>query len=54
MSVGSPLTELGDGMKEMKGFTSPWEEQQYQPKLPGAKQPTKDYTLKDPLLQLYM
>jgi hypothetical protein len=26
-----PIEELEKGLKELKGFTTPWEEQQYQP-----------------------
>jgi hypothetical protein len=25
------MEELGEGLKELKGFATPWEEQQYQP-----------------------
>jgi hypothetical protein len=26
-----PMEELEKGLKELKGFTAPWEEQQYEP-----------------------
>jgi len=31
LSMGSPMEELEKGLKEMKGFATPQEEQQYQP-----------------------
>jgi hypothetical protein len=40
-----PSEELGEGLKEVKGITTPYEEQQYQltgtPGLPGTKPLTK-------------
>jgi hypothetical protein len=46
------MEELEKGLKELKRFATPWEEQQYQttrPKeLPGTKPPTKEYTWRDP------
>jgi hypothetical protein len=46
------------GLKELKGFATPKEEQQYQttkpPQLLGTKPSTKEYTLRDPGLQLHM
>ena len=55
---GVPTEELGEGLKELKGFATPWEEQQYQPtrspNLPGTKPPTKEYACRDPWLQLHM
>jgi hypothetical protein len=45
------MEELEKGLKELKGFVTPWEEQQYQPTrppspkvLPETKPPTKEYT----------
>ena len=52
-----PVEELGEGLKELKGFAAPQEEQQFQPdlsELPGTKPPTKEYTWRDPWLQLHM
>jgi hypothetical protein len=45
--MGTPMEELGEGVKEPKGFATPWEEQEYQPtrpfppppELPGTKPP---------------
>ena len=40
------MEEVEKGLKELKGFMTPQEEQQYQPtrspELPGTKLPTKD------------
>ena len=30
LSMGTPMEELGKGLKELKGFVTPQEEQQYQ------------------------
>jgi hypothetical protein len=30
-SMGTPVEELGEGLKELKEFAVPWEEQQYEP-----------------------
>jgi hypothetical protein len=30
LSVGNPMEELGEGLKELKGMATPQEEQQYQ------------------------
>jgi hypothetical protein len=40
------MEELGEGLKELKGIATPYEEQQYQltRKLPGTKSPTKEHT----------
>jgi hypothetical protein len=35
--MGPPIEELEKGKKELKGFVTPWEEQQYQ-----QYQPTRD------------
>ena len=46
LNAGSPVEELEKGLKELKGFATPYEEQ-YQPpspELPGTKPPTKEYT----------
>jgi hypothetical protein len=55
------MEELGEGLKELKGFATPQKEQKYQPtrcapppELPGTKPPTKEYTWRDPWLQLHM
>jgi hypothetical protein len=48
------------GLKELKGFATPQEEQQYlptnpsSPELPGTKPLTKEYTWRDPWLQMHM
>jgi hypothetical protein len=34
MSIGYPTEELEKGLKELKGFATPEEEQQYQPSRP--------------------
>ena len=40
LSTGSPMEELEKGLKELNGFATPWEEQQYEstkpPELPGT------------------
>ena len=58
LSTGSAIEELEKGLKELKGFATPEEEQQYQPTrapdLPGTKSPTKEYTGRNPWLQLHM
>jgi hypothetical protein len=33
--MGSPIEELEKGVKELKGFATPQEEQQYQPTSPS-------------------
>jgi hypothetical protein len=52
------MEEVEKGLKELKGFMTPQEEQQYQPtrspELPGTKLPTKEYTWRDLWLQLHM
>jgi hypothetical protein len=54
------MEELEKGLKELKWFATPYEEQQYKPtrhhppELPGIKPPTKEYTCRDLWLQLYM
>jgi hypothetical protein len=30
LSVGTPMEELGEGLKDLKGMATPQEEQQYQ------------------------
>ena len=59
--MGFPIEELEKRLKEVKGFATPEKEQQYQPtspppppKLPGTNPPTKEYTRRDPWLQLHM
>jgi len=52
------MEELEEGLKELKGFAIPQEEQQYQPtrppELPGTKLPPKEYTWTDPWLHPHM
>jgi hypothetical protein len=57
--MGISLEELGEGLKELKGIATLQEEQQFinqpdTPELPGTKLPTKEYTRRDPWLQLHM
>ena len=40
LNVGSPIEKLEKGLKEMKGFATPKEEQQYQPERPLELQET--------------
>jgi hypothetical protein len=53
------MVKLGEGLKELKGFETPQEEQ-YQtnqippPELPGIKPPTKEYTWWDPWPKLHI
>ena len=46
------MDELGEGQKELKRFTTPRKNnkinQSDYPELPGSKQPTKEYTWRDP------
>lgn len=37
--MGTPMEELGEGVKEPKGFATPWEEQEYQPTRPFPPPP---------------
>jgi len=53
------MEELEKRLKELKGFATPYEEQHYQPtrppspqELPGTQLPTKEYTWRDPWLQV--
>jgi hypothetical protein len=52
------MEELEKGLKELKGFATSCEEQQHQtnrpPELPWTKTPTKEYTRREPWLQLHM
>ena len=56
----SPVEKLEKGLKGLKRFAIPWEEEQYQPdtppppELPGIKPPTKEYTWRDPWFQPHM
>ena len=47
------MEELGEGLKELKGFATPQEEQQYQPTRPPellrTKPPTKEYIWGGPM-----
>ena len=60
LRTGSPMEEVEKGPKDLKGFAAPQEEQQYEPtstpppELPGTKPPTKEYTWRNPWLQLHM
>jgi hypothetical protein len=51
---------LEKGLKKLKGFATPQEEQQYKPmkpitpELPGTKPPIKEYTWRDSWLQSHM
>jgi hypothetical protein len=51
------VDKLREEIKELKEIATPWEEQ-YQltrpPELPGTKPPTKEYTWRDPWLQIHM
>jgi hypothetical protein len=54
------MEELEKKLKEMKGFATPQEEQQYEPtnppppEIPASRPPTKEYTWRDPWLQLHL
>jgi hypothetical protein len=52
------MEKLGQGLKELKVIATPQEEQQYQitghPRASRTKPPTKEYTWRDPWLQLHM
>jgi hypothetical protein len=55
------MEELEKGLKELKGFATPQEEQPYHPtrfslppEFPGNKPPNKEYTWTDPWLQLHI
>ena len=52
------MVELEKGLKDLKGFATHRKNntinQSDPPELPGTKSPTKDYTWKDPWLQLHM
>ena len=52
------MEKLEKGLKEMKELATPYEEPQYQlnrpPEFPGTKLPIKEYTWRDPWLQLHM
>jgi hypothetical protein len=57
-----PMEELDKGLKELRGFSAPWVEQQCQlarpttprPELPGTGLPTKEYTWQDAWLWPHM
>jgi hypothetical protein len=42
--MGTLMEELGERLKELKGFTTVSTNQTPSPKLPGTKPPTKEYT----------
>jgi hypothetical protein len=53
------MEELEKGLKELKGFTTPEEDQNQSTRtppqeFPGAKSPTKKHTQRDPWLQPHM
>ena len=52
------MEELEKGLKKLKGFVTPRRHininQPDLPELPGTKPPTKEYTWRDPWLQLHM
>ena len=48
------MEELEKRPKEVKGFSAPYEEPTSTPELPGPKLPTKEYTWRDPWLQLHI
>jgi hypothetical protein len=52
------MEELWEGLKELKGFKIPYQEQQDQPNRPpdllGAKLPTKEYTWRETWFQLHI
>jgi hypothetical protein len=50
MSTGIPTEELGKGLKELKGFATPQEEQQYQPNRSTELTRSKPLTKEDPWL----
>jgi hypothetical protein len=50
----TPVEDLEEGKKELKGFTIPQEEHQHHLELPEIKSLTKEYTWRDPWLQLYI
>jgi hypothetical protein len=58
LSTVSPIEELKERPKELKGFATPQEEQHQPtrppPELPGTKPPTKLYTWMDPWLHQHM
>ena len=60
LSMESPMEELKKGLKELKGLKlQPHRKnnninQPDPPELPRTKPPTKEYTWRDPWLQLHM
>jgi len=55
LSTGTPMEELGQGLKELKGITIPYEQQcqlTHHPAFPGTKPLAKEYTWMGPWLQL--
>jgi hypothetical protein len=47
---GTPVEELGEGLKELKEFATNWTP----PEFPGTKSPMEEYTWRDQWLQLHM
>ena len=59
LSMESPIEELEKGLKELKGFATHRKNNNINqpdtyPDLPGTKPPTKEYTWRDPWLQLHI
>ena len=59
--MGSPMEELEKGLKELNGVCNPigrttisTNQTSPTPELPGTKPPTKEYTWRNPWLQLHM
>jgi hypothetical protein len=53
LSSEIPKEELGEGLKELKGIATLYQKLDH-PELPGSKPPTKEYTLREPGLQIHM
>ena len=49
--LGTPMDKLGDGIKELKGTVTIYEEQ-YQ--LTGYTRPTKEYKYREPWLHIHV
>ena len=51
LNMGSPMEELGEGLKELKVFATHRKNNNInQPELSGSKPPIKEYTWRDPWL----
>jgi hypothetical protein len=42
LNMGTPIEELGEELKELKGFATPSEEKQYQPTRPTPPRAPRD------------